>query len=657
MMIRRRLTLLAVTLLMLVTGAATTASATSGRPAVGLSTICSEPPTAQGNSDTVTGGLDVFAPDRPAGDGLYSRYGWAGWGTTAYDPGCLDKALSWMGENVDGAAGTMGNALSQENGPNRTAGWLVGAAVFVLGALVTVIRVAVGPGSVWAVFDQIESALRSVAGVGFLLVFLSAALVVSGLWFMWRHRRDDLGLVASQTWTIVLLVASGVAVGIYQVTIAPSVDGAVQETYAAVGQVSTDRPGADPGTAVADALTEGVLLKGWGVIHLGPDMDAVDTYAARLHAASAFTRDEDARAKADPGEYKRLIDQKRRDYKQVASEVRASHPAAYRVLEGRESDARVGWALGLLIVTGLIAAVGGVAAGIIALCRAGIRLVFGVWPAVAVFTLHPVLQKYGILAAVAVPKMVAASVTAAAFFVAYIRVTALILAGSKAWFELMLAAGFLAAILLALWKRRRELAKAAGVAAEERAVARAAEATKDAALRAYADASERATARHGHDPHDATYSQFEDNLTAPRGAVGVPPAPPAQADPERVDAVARQGRDAASMERLKAMSPDVHTIPGKADRAAVASVHARLAGRPTERSLAAREHAALTARSARPLPAKATTTTVTQAATAVASRRAVTTAITRKSARAATTAAAVAVPAARPVAALSKLKR
>ena len=648
----RRAALLAVMILAILAGAATTATAATGtHPVVDLPAICAEPPTAEGNSDTVTGGLDVFAPDRPAGDGLYSRYGWAGWGTTTYDPGCMDKALSWIGTHVDGAPGTAARAMSQENGPNKTAGWLVAAAVFILGALTTVVRLAVGPASVWQVFDTVEASIRSVTGVGFLLAFLAAALIVSGLWFMARHRRDPLGLVVSQSWTIVLLIGAGVAVGAYQVTVAPSVGGAVQDTYAAAGQVSTGQGDVDPGTAVADALTEGVLLKGWGVIHLGPDMDAVNLYAERLYAASAFTRDEDARAKADPKVYESLIEQKRRDYKTVAGDVKTTHPAAYRVLEGRDSDPRVGWALGLFILTALIAAVGGIAAGIVVACRVGIRLVFGAWPGIAVFTLHPYLQKYGVFIAALVPKMVAASIVAAAFLVAYIRVTALVMAGSQSWFELMLSAGVLAAVLLWLWKRRQSLAKAAGAAAEARAAERAAETTRNQAAHAYEAAAQRATRRYGHDPDDPAYAPIGDVLAPPKAEQTV------QADPDKVSAVVQAGQAATATERARTVTPDTHSIPAKADPAAVATVAARFGtGRPTERYLAAREHAALLARS-RPLPVKATASTVTQVATSTAARKAVAATVARKSTTAATTAVAAAVPAARPVAALTKLKR
>ena len=91
----RRAALLAVMILAILAGAATTATAATGtRPAVDLPAICAEPPTAEGNSDTVTGGLDVFAPDRPAGVPLH----WQRW---RLDSPLLDR----LTEAVRSAAG------------------------------------------------------------------------------------------------------------------------------------------------------------------------------------------------------------------------------------------------------------------------------------------------------------------------------------------------------------------------------------------------------------------------------------------------------------------------------------------------------------------------------------------------------------------------
>lgn len=637
-MLRRVLAAVLAVFVLAVTGA----TAAAGAPA-DPGGWCSTSPTPTGNGDTLGGALDLGAPPATAqGGGTYTRTGWAGWGSPhIFDPGCGEKLARWVaGKVTTGAV----DGLVKADPYNTVAGWYLGGAAVIGAGLTLLVRAATEPGVVWDAIDLGEGAARSVAGWHIYAAWVTSSFLAVGLWFLARARKDSLDKVWSQNATALLMLVTGLIVAGYQVSVGSSVDAAIQGTFRASGQVATGAP--SPSSAFADMYVDGILLPGWSVVHLGMDLGAVEEFGPRLYAAATMTRAEEAAVAADPAAKKRLAEAKDRDYRQVAAEVKAKYPDAYDHLAGRPDmrDARMGWALLVLVLVLPLAVVVAVLAGAVAFARITLRYAFAVWPGVSVIVSHPVLQAWGRVFATEVVKWLWLGCLSVVAMVGYLRVvTGIVTAPQQIpWMARLIAAFGLSVWLIWLWRRKRsDLIGKARLEREAATVRWANQTARDAYRRVRGrddDRSESRGARASGTTDDAPPSPARDmssDVHASLSGTG-PDVPDAPAGGVREVVAERAARKAHE----EARAVDVARVPVKAATADVSAAAARLASaRPSESTLARRESAALTARTARALPAKraATATTSVQST----SRAAVRVAANRIGKRAAATTATV----------------
>ena len=608
--------------------------------------LCAKPPTPT-PLDSISDKLDITAPET-FGDGIYSRYGWTGFTrSTVYDPGCWERVAGWYAEKLVGAPGIAADALT-ENGPNRVIGWGLSSITFVTSIGPTVVRFAVGDSTLWRVLDVTESSLRLVTGAQILIACMSVSCALTGLWFLLRSRTDPLGVSMSRTLTAAGILTVGVIISLYQLSAAPSVDGAVQASYVAAGQVATgqtspDGEKVDAGTMVADSLADGLLLKVWGVVHLGPDMQVVDEYAPRLFAAQAFTREEAAHASTDTDYRAGLVEAKNQDYRAVAAEIQASHPDSYAWLSDN-SDQRGPWVLVGLLASILITVVIGGTAAVVAASRVAIRLLVGAFPGIAALTMIPPLQKFGRVALEWVVKLpfIAAAFTGAlmVFIQAVLRMLDV---DDEPWFTVLIALCIMCGLIIWVWSKREDIAKAAGVAEQKHAADAAMSAASDGSRRAAdagMDVGRRVHARAQKDwdrANDWRGREDEYEWFSEKRPAG-PPVVKSSADRDVVAAkTATDMATRAENESAKAIPDPVTATSRKAKRPAVQHSAATFMTRPTEATLARREAVNLAVKSTRRMPVKATTAT-TQTAAKAASRATVTNAVKVMTPRTPTTA-------------------
>lgn len=483
-MIRRALTVLAAVALLTLTPAAAVAADEGGR----AGSICSATPDLIADSETASGFIDLGSPpDTATGGGTYTRSGWGGFTSHRYDPGCAERIIDAVAERIPGfgLASQASNGSLASNAATGTLGLLA-----LIGAAATVtMRVATEPGVLWDALTVGLSATTAAAGWPMYVAWVWLSCVSIGLYFLWR-RDAEMPEQWTKNATALAVLASGVVIGMWHYGPGPHVDRAVNVAYVAAGQTATGQN--DAAAAFADLYTDHLLIPVYGLVHFGPDMDAVTTYAARLHQASTPTRAEAARAATDSAYRAELETRKAADYRAVAADVASTHPPSYEQLTGG-SGSRFGWAVaGVFIAVPLVGVVFLLAAVMI-LGRIIVRFGVAVFPGAALVLAHPSLHGWARAYAREVAGWGLASVGAAAGLAFFLRIvlSTIGVASNVSVTARMLSAAIVAWIVLwyltSRWKKVAARAKVEKQAAQARwAAATAAEQTRRAAEKAKA---------------------------------------------------------------------------------------------------------------------------------------------------------------------------
>lgn len=604
--------------------------------------LCSAAPEPEKSSQTIAGAIDIGAPSPTTSGGGYTQRGMGGFASHLYNPGCFARGTEILGEHFGNTSGA-GLAAKSVTGPSRITTALM-AVLEIAGTVgVLLLRLATAPGVIWDALTAGEQAARAVAGWPTFMAWVTFGCVGVGLWLMGRSRKTT---SLAETWstnaTAAVIVLSGFLVAGWQVGPGPSVDRAVTAVWAAVGQASTGS--SDPAAAFGDFWVDHVMVPTYGIVHLGPSGDAADKYAERLWQAQSYTRAEEAAALADPAVDADLVRRKKADYRAVAEEVKASDPAAYKRLSGEGQDSRPAWALLSVLLTLPTNAVVSVCAAGAAVARFVARYGVAIWPAVAVLTMHPSLHGWGRTYASEFGRFLLLGALSLAGLGAYMPVmSAIVNADGVPWLARMIGAAGLTAFVIAMWKRRDELAKKAHIHRQVAAVEAAANASVHAASRASRGVKER---------------WDESRPPEPAGGdarAATPPAAPEQTIPAgRVHDVvkARRNAETVAASRVDPVASPT-TLKTSASMQDIESAAARLSGvgRPTESTFRAREFAHLTAKTSRKpavKPVAAATSTVTRGAVRAVGGQ-------RLAKSAATSTASLLVPAARPVTVTARL--
>ena len=469
-------------------------------------------------------GLDVLAFGDARGDGVFSRYRFAGWGSHLYNPGCQDAAVQALSQRVGGTIGMVGDAATEEGGPNRTVNIILGITMTAVAVTYAATQLAYGVYPVWVVADQIANAARVTFGQAVLSAFLAVGIACTMLWVASR-RRMDFSTLGTIMWRVGLIALLGFVLIAWKGSVGAQYDQAITGAHRVTTEAVTggDPAKGSPADVVGDAIMGSVYMPLWGAAHLGWDQDAIGLYAERLHAASAFTVAEAAAVAGNESAYNAMVERKKADYDAVAAEIGRTHPAAKAQLDGKSAGDRVMFvALLLLAVLSIALVVAPLALAALA-ARMFVRVAVSVYPVVAAALQFPPLHKWGL----GIPAqtirwaVIGVGATAASVVVHRVVIVAALTEGTGSVFQRVAALTFVCAALVVGWMHRDRLTAAAGVSRESDAVS--------SALRALGDRIEGMSRK----PLSAAREKFDAARTGKPLPPRTRPEPPVAPDPTR----------------------------------------------------------------------------------------------------------------------------
>lgn len=448
-----------------------TPAATPGGGA--LDTICRSAPPMEVPGESW---LDVIDFGEARGDGLYARYGYAGWKSHLYNPGCDEKIIGALAEKIGGTVGLAGDSVTQDGGPNRAVNLMLSGTLLLIAVTVASTRLAFGDYPLWDVATQVSEAGRVVYGQSVLIGFVTLGVLATVGWLAVKYR-ESMAWTMTALWRAAAVLFIGLVVIGWGAAIGTQyddmVDGANRGATAVVA--GEENPGLSVGDVTGEALIRHVYLPMWGMVHLGNDAEAVELYAERLHAAGAATVDEAERIAGSQAEYDKLADAKSGDYDTVAAEVLANKPPSYRQLEGGDAAARVGFAFLLMLTVLAIALVLAFTAVLVVAARLIVRVVVFAYPLLVAALQFPLLQRWGL----GIPSFalrwavtgVAASVSSVVIH--RVLIVGVITEGEGSVLQRVVVVAAINAVLIVGWLNRGRLASKLGVESQMDQAARA----------------------------------------------------------------------------------------------------------------------------------------------------------------------------------------
>ena len=354
------------------------AAASAVFPAIPTGTDCLRPPEAESPTQHPAGWLDPgpASPvegdpfDPASGATLYDVYGYAGYGTHMFDPGCMDASTVW-------------------NPANDAANGLTAFASMVTAASVRATRI-VTEGGVGSLWDPLQAEGQRILGQGILIPLMFLGALATGLLILSRSRQGDVAGEAKSSGVTAVILLAGLACAVYSMTVGATFDRGVGEAFKASNTLATqtiDGGRREPADALAANMSS-IQYDTWAMSTFGGGPAAAE-FGPALFKAGALTRAEQAQIDADPAAATRILDEKRAEYKRVAKQVEDKYPQAYQVLAGNNTGHRAWHAL-----TGLLASL--VAAGYLIVCLVKmlwsmvvVRVAIGVAPLVAIIAQFP----------------------------------------------------------------------------------------------------------------------------------------------------------------------------------------------------------------------------------------------------------------------------
>lgn len=255
----------------------------------------------------------VVAPARPT---IYDVYGYGGLRVVAFDDGCL-TVNTW----------------------NAVGNFLASVSAAFVAATVWLYRLVVGS-ALSGVLGPVQAVLTDAWGYGLFLPLLGLGLGATGVYFIAKARRGNLGEAAGESATTAVIVAVGLACMMYSVTIGPAVASGITGAATSVNTILTNRESRTPADSIASTVHESALFNTWvqGTFGTGVlNAKVAAEYGPRLFKAATNSRAEQATIDADPSKAKALSDRKQADYKTVAAEIKAKYPQVYEFVAGNRS--------------------------------------------------------------------------------------------------------------------------------------------------------------------------------------------------------------------------------------------------------------------------------------------------------------------------------
>jgi len=309
---------------------------------------CLTPPTPS----TPDSGLAGWFAERPASStkpgpqGIYSEYGYAGYGYTTYD---LES----------GCASTLIDPDYKFETTVANGEFMVATAV--IGASNALRERAWDPQSLWGWADPlVQQATRAVYEKVF-SVFGVITLAVVGLYLIWRSRQADMGAATTTAAWAILVMVIVTAIAAWPVRSANLADQSLITTLGVVhdavgpraqntpnGKCNDPTPGAcddnrPPAVRASDTATETMLYRNWLRGILGSaDSTTAKRYGRALYDARSLTWDEAQKIRDNPQTRDATLKAKNTQWEKVAEQIKVEDPEAYGYLQGANGMDRIG---------------------------------------------------------------------------------------------------------------------------------------------------------------------------------------------------------------------------------------------------------------------------------------------------------------------------
>ncbi len=305
---------------------------------------CLQPPIP----DRPTNGMAGFFASEPASSrlpgpkGIYSRYGYGGYGYTQYDNGCV------TGSPVDTLT-------------TKAANFELGIAASIVGASNALRESAWQPQNLWGwanplVLKATQSVYRKV-----FTVFGTITLGIVGLYLLWRSRQSDMSsAMTTAGWAILVMVAV-TAIAAWPVRAANVADQSLvtglNVVHDAVGPPPANTPlsqcpggaaGAcadqrTPAVRASDTAVETIIYRGWLRGELGSaTSQTAEKYGFVLYDSKTLSYDDLRQAGNDPQRLATIISAKKHNWMKIAKQIKTEDPEAYQYLQGTRGMDQVG---------------------------------------------------------------------------------------------------------------------------------------------------------------------------------------------------------------------------------------------------------------------------------------------------------------------------
>jgi hypothetical protein len=279
---------------------------------------------------------------QPGPKGLYSRYGYGGYGFTNYDDGCVNLAVT-------------------DNFANRLAGFEMTVAASVVGAADALREAAWQPQDLWGWANPLVQTVTTSVYRRVFTVFGTITLGVIGLYLLWRSRQSNMSSAMTTAGWAILVMAAVTAIAAWPVRAATVADrslvSGLDVVHEAVGPPEARTPLSQcsgltanscedkrpPAVRAGDTAMETLIYRNWLRGELGSATSpTAQKYGYVLYDAKTLTWDEMQATNGDPAAYNSMVARKQQQWMKVAKQIKTEDPEAYEYLKGSRSNDRVG---------------------------------------------------------------------------------------------------------------------------------------------------------------------------------------------------------------------------------------------------------------------------------------------------------------------------
>ncbi|MFG1989698.1 MFS transporter [Actinoplanes sp. NPDC048988] len=310
---------------------------------------CKKPPTPS-TPDSGLAGWFAERPEsatKPGPQGIYSRYGYAGYSYTTYD---LDS----------GCASTLIDPDYKFETTVANGEFMIATAV--IGASNALRERAWNPASLWGWADPlVDQATKAVYEKVF-SVFGVVTLAVVGIYLLWRSRQAEMGAATTTAGWAILIMVIVTAIAAWPIKSANIADQTLISTLSVVHDAVGPRP-ADgdaaagcklgdpaackdnrpPAVRASDTVTDTMLYRNWlrGILGSADSVTA-QKYGRALYDARSLSWSEAEKIRQNPETRDATLLAKQTQWATVAQQIKQEDPEAYEYLKGTNGMDRIG---------------------------------------------------------------------------------------------------------------------------------------------------------------------------------------------------------------------------------------------------------------------------------------------------------------------------